>query len=261
MLLAVDIGNTNIVMGIFDNGSLAGRWRLRSQRNLTEDEIHVFLYNAFLAKGFTYNDVSGVIISCVVPPLSQSLEKFCEKYLGRSPYWVDASSVPDMPLLVDDPHSVGADRIVNAVAAFHKYRSSLIVVDFGTATTIDYISESGSYLGGTISPGLKISSDALFQKTSLLPRMERFTLPDTVVAKNTISSMNAGIIYGYAGLVDGIVRRAKQEIDPNPKVVATGGLAPLIAEVADTIDIVEPNFTLEGLWIIYEKRGNKAAEA
>lgn len=261
MLLAVDIGNTNIVMGIFDNGSLAGRWRLRSQRNLTEDEIHVFLNNVFFKNGLTYNDVSGVIISSVVPPLSRSLEKFCEKYLGRSPYWVDASSVPDMPLLVDDPHSVGADRIVNAVAAFHKYRSNLIVIDFGTATTIDYISESGAYLGGTISPGLKISADALFKKTSLLPRMERFTLPGSVIAKNTISSMNAGIIYGYAGLVDGIVRHTKKEIDSNPKVIATGGLATLIAEAAETIDTVEPNLTLEGLWIIYEKRGNKAAKA
>ena len=261
MLLAVDVGNTNIVMGVFDNASLAGSWRLRSQRSLTEDEIHVFLYNVFLKNGLTYGDVSGVVASCVVPSLSVSLEKFCEKYLGRSPYWVDASSVPDMPLLVDDPHSVGADRIVNAVAAFHKYRSSLIVVDFGTATTVDSISESGAYLGGTISPGLKISSDALFQKTSLLPRMERFALPDSVIAKNTISSINAGIIYGYAGLVDGIVRRAKKEMGAHPKVIATGGLASLIAEVAETIGRVEPNLTLEGLWIIYEKRANKAAKA
>ncbi len=228
--------------------------------DLTEDEIHVFLYNV-LKDGIAYGNVSGVIISSVVPSLSLSLGKFCEKYLGRSPYWVDASSVPDMPLLVDDPRSVGADRIVNAVAAYHKYRSSLIVIDFGTATTVDCISENGAYLGGTISPGLKISSEALFQKTSQLPRIERFTLPATVIAKNTINSMNAGIIYGYAGLVDGIVRRLKKELDSNPKVIATGGLAPLIADVAETIDRVEPNLTLEGLWIIYEKRDNKAAKA
>ena len=162
MLLAIDVGNTNIVIGIFDNEALAGRWRLRSRQDLTEDEIHVFVYNAFLKEGIGYRDVSGVIVSCVVPLLVISLEKFCEKYLGQSPYWVDASSVSDLSLLVDDPHAVGADRIVNAVAAFHKYRSSLIVIDFGTATTVDVISEKGAFLGGTISPGLKISSNALF---------------------------------------------------------------------------------------------------
>ena len=152
MLLAIDVGNTNIVIGIFDNDALAGCWRLRSHKDLTEDEIHAFVYNAFLKEGIGYRDVSGVtglgrvraIVSCVVPSLVISLEKFCEKYLDQSPCWVDASSVPDLSLLVDDPHAVGSDRIVNAVAAFHKYRSSLIVIDFGTATTVDVISDKAS---------------------------------------------------------------------------------------------------------------------
>jgi type III pantothenate kinase len=261
MLLAIDVGNTHIVIGIFDNQSLAGRWRLLSHKDLTEDEIHVFVYNAFLKEGIGYRDVSGVIVSCVVPSLVASLEKFCEKYLGHPPCWVDASSIPGLSLLVDDPHAVGSDRIVNAVAAFHKYRSSLIVIDFGTATTVDVISDNGAFLGGTISPGLKISSDALFTHTAQLPRVQGLTHPATVIAKNTKSAMNAGIVYGYAGLVDGLVRRAKQEIDSNPIVIATGGLASLIADVAETIDKVEPDLTMEGLRIIYEKRSHKTAEA
>lgn len=261
MLLAIDVGNTNIVIGIFDNEALAGRWRLRSHKDLTEDEIHAFVYNAFLKEGIGYRDVSGIIVSCVVPSLVVSVQKFCEKYLGQPPYWVNAPSVPGLSILVDDPYSVGTDRIVNAVAAFHKYRSSLIVVDFGTATTIDAVSESGAFLGGTISPGLKISSDALFTHTAQLPRVEGLTRPSTVIAKNTKSAMNAGIVYGYADLVDGLVRRAKKEITSNPTVIATGGLASLIADIAETIDTVEPDLTMEGLRIIYEKRSRKSAKA
>jgi type III pantothenate kinase len=181
------------------------------------------------------------------------LERFCIKYLHHKPVWVDSATFTDMPILYDNPKEVGADRIVNAAAAFHKYRTSLIVVDFGTATTFDCISRDGAYLGGAISPGIVVSSEALFQKASKLPRVEIFAAPKRAIAKDTISSMNAGIIFGYAGLVDGIVRRIKNEMTSVPKVIATGALAELVAEFAETIEEVELHLTLEGLRIIYHK--------
>jgi len=262
MLLAVDIGNTNTVTGLFDRGRLCGKWRMRSQRGMTCDEIHLFCSNVFSGSGFAYKDVTGVIISCVVPSIGVSFEEFCRKYLCRSFLRVDETSALNMQLLVDNPHSIGADRIVNAVAAFSKYRSSLIVIDFGTATTFDVISKDGAYLGGSISPGIRIAAEALYRRTSQLPEIREFRLPNRAIAKNTPDAMNAGIIYGYAGLVDGIVRRTAREMETSPKVIATGGFASLISGVAETIDSVEADLTLEGLWIIHEKReNNKAASA
>jgi type III pantothenate kinase len=178
---------------------------------------------------------------------------FCTRYLYHQPNWVDSSTLTDMPILYDNPKEVGADRIVNGVAAFHKYQTSLVVVDFGTATTFDCISQEGAYMGGAISPGIIISSEALFQKASKLPRVEIFAPPESVIARDTISSMNAGIIYGYAGLVDGIVRRIKKEMPSVPKVIATGALAEVVSEFSETIEAVEPHLTLEGLLIIYDK--------
>lgn len=253
MLLAIDIGNTNTVIGVFDGDLLIHNWRLRTEKDATEDEFHLLIKSLFSFEGATLGSITGTIISCVVPPMVNILDRFCTKYLHREPVWVDAATFTDMPILYDNPKEVGADRIVNAAAAFHKYRTSLIVVDFGTATTFDCISRDGAYLGGAISPGIVISSEALFQKASKLPRVEIFAAPKRAIAKDTISSMNAGIIFGYAGLVDGIVGRIKNEMTSVPKVIATGALAELVAEFAETIEAVEPHLTLEGLRIIYYK--------
>ena len=257
MLLAIDIGNTNTVIGVYDGDSLIHHWRIRTEKDATEDEFNLLIKNLFSTNGAQVGHITATIISCVVPPMVNILESYCTKYLHHKPLWVHAATFKEMPILYDNPQEVGADRIVNAVAAFHKYRTSLIVVDFGTATTFDCISQDGAYLGGAISPGILISSEALFQKASKLPRVEIFVRPKCVIAKDTISSMNAGIIYGYAGLVDGIVRRIKKEMDPVPKVIATGGLAELVAEVAETIEAVEPHLTLQGLRIIYDKLQKK----
>ena len=180
------------------------------------------------------------------------LDSFCRKYLGHAPQWVDARSYTQMPILMPNPLEVGADRIVNSVAAYNKYEKSLIIIDFGTATTFDVISIKGEYLGGAISPGIMIASEALFREASKLPRVEIFEKPGDVVGKNTADGIKSGIIFGYAGLVDGIVTRMKKQMDHVPTVLATGGLAPLMADVAETIDHVESDLTLEGLRIISE---------
>ena len=253
MLLVIDVGNTNTMIGVYNGQDLACHWRVRTVRDMTEDEFHVLINNLFSSQGAATESIRGTIISCVVPPLVKNLNSFCTKYLHHEPLWVHAGTFPGMPVLYDNPKEVGADRIVNAVAAFHKYHRSLVVVDFGTATTFDCISDQGAYLGGAISPGILISAEALFKRASKLPRVEICVRPKAVIAKDTISSMHAGIIYGYAGLVDGIVCRIKEEMKPTPKVIATGGLAELIADVAQTIEVVEPHLTLEGLRIIHDK--------
>ena len=251
MLLVIDVGNTNTVLGVFEAERLLHHWRLRTEKDATEDEFHVLLENLFFSAKLKTNAVTATIISCVVPPLMNSLTRFCSKYLHREPYWVDPVSFPYMPILYDNPKEVGSDRIVNAVAAFDKYQTGLIIIDFGTATTFDCISHNGAYLGGVISPGILASAEALFQKASKLPRVEIFVKPEAIIAKDTVSSMNAGIVFGYAGLVDGVVTRIKKEMEKEPTVVATGGLAETISAVTHTIDAVEPHLTLEGLRIIY----------
>ncbi len=253
MLLVIDVGNTNTMIGVYNGQDLACHWRVRTERDMTEDEFHVLINNLFSSWGAATESIRWTIISCVVPPMMKNLNSFCTKYLHHEPLWVNAATFTGMPVLYDNPKEVGADRIVNAVAAFHKYRRSLVVVDFGTATTFDCISDQGAYLGGAISPGILISAEALFKRASKLPRVEICVRPKAVIAKDTISSMHAGIIYGYAGLVDGIVCRIKEEMKPTPKVIATGGLAELIADVAQTIEVVEPHLTLEGLRIIHDK--------
>jgi type III pantothenate kinase len=252
VLLVIDVGNTNTVIGVYKGENLAHHWRVHTEKEITEDELHLLLNNLFSSEGAALKSVTDTTISCVVPPLENILDNFCAKYLHHKPLWVSAATLKIMPIAYDNPKEVGADRIANAVAAFHKYRTSLVVVDFGTATTFDCISHEGAYLGGVIAPGILISSEALFQKASKLPGVEIFTKPKSAIAKDTVSSMNAGIIYGYAGLVDGIVGRIKGEMTPVPKIVATGGLAQLIAEVAQTIEAIEPNLILEGLRIIHD---------
>lgn len=253
MLFCIDIGNTNIVLGVTDQDRILHHWRLRTEKDVTSDELGIMVNNLFQSTGIEMGDIRNTIISCVVPPLLNTIEEFSMRYFGTRPLVVGPGLKTGMPILYDNPREVGADRIVNAVGAYEKYRTALVVVDFGTATTFDYISGEGAYVGGAIAPGVVISCEALFQKASKLPRVEIFARPKSVIAKDTISSMNVGIIYGYAGLVDGIVNRIREESGEDLKVVATGGLAPLICDVSGTIDHVEEFLTLQGLINIFKR--------
>jgi len=252
MLLCIDVGNTNIVLGVFQDDKMLRHWRIRTERDMTSDELGIVINNLFMPARLEINSVTNTIISCVVPPLLSAFKEFSLRYFNHEPMIVDPGTKTGMPIKYDNPREVGADRIVNAVAAYQKYRTGLIVVDFGTATTFDYISPEGFYEGGAIAPGIIISAEALFQKASKLPRVEIFAKPKTVIAKETISSINAGLVYGYAGMVDGIVNRIKEEMRSDLTVVATGGLAPLIKSETKTINYVEEFLTLEGLKIIFD---------
>lgn len=251
MLLVIDVGNTNTVLGIYNGDKLIDDWRIRSNKNMTEDEFNVLVSSLFKEGGIKTAEIKSTLISCVVPRMMMILEAFCAKHLGHSPDWVDAETVgPIMPNLYGNPSEVGADRIVNAIAAYDKYQKGLIAIDFGTATTFDVISDKGEYIGGAISPGIMIASEALFEHASKLPRVEIFSQPGSVIGKDTAGSMKSGIIYGYAGLVDGMVNRIKKEVDFPLTVLATGGLAPLMRGASETIEIVETSLTLEGLRLI-----------
>lgn len=253
MLLCIDIGNTNIVLGVVDGDRIMDHWRVRTEREMTSDELGVFLGNLFRASDVRMEDIRDIIISCVVPPLLNTMEELSHRYFGVKPMIVGPGLKTGMPIYYDNPREVGADRIVNAVAAYEKYHCGLIIVDFGTATTFDCVSDEGAYLGGAIAPGVTISCEALFQNASKLPRVEIIAKPRGVIAKDTISSMNVGIVYGYAGLVDGIVNRMKKAVAYKMTVIATGGLAPLICEESETIEHVEEFLTLEGLMIIFRR--------
>jgi len=253
LLLVIDVGNTNTVLGVYRGDALECHWRIRTEQNCTVDEYAILMANLFSSKELNMSDIGDVIISCVVPPMLITLEGFCLREFNSKPLVVGPGIKTGMPILYDNPREVGADRIVNAVAAYEKYRSSLIVVDFGTATTFDAISSKGEYLGGAISPGIMISSEALFLKASKLPRVEIFAKPRCVVAKDTVSSMSAGIVYGFVGMVDGIINRMKKEMASNPKVVATGGLDHLMMEESQAIAEVDDFLTLTGLRIIYKR--------
>jgi type III pantothenate kinase len=253
MMLAVDIGNTNIVLGVYRKRELLHHFRLSTARQSTVDEYGVLIHNLFHMSNISFKDVEGVIISSVVPPLVQVIVEMCVKYIGKDPLLVGPGIKTGLNLRYENPREVGADRIVNAVAAIEQYKCPLVVVDFGTATTFDCIDAGANYLGGAIVPGLGISTEALYQRASKLPRIE-LEKPKKVIGRNTVHAMQAGIIFGYAGQVEGIVRRIKQEMNvPVLKVIATGGLAPLIAGETDCIDEVNPMLTLEGLRIIYDR--------
>jgi len=244
------VGNTNIVLGIYEGDRLLKDWRIRTEPNTTEDEFCVLVASLFSSGGFSTDQIEKTVISCVVPPMVTILDAFCRKYLRHPPIWISAQTVKNMPIRYDSPGEVGADRIVNAVAAYGKYRTGLIVIDFGTATTFDVVSEKGEYLGGAISPGIMIAAEALYSHASKLPRVEIFKAPRSVIGKSTRESIQSGIIFGYAGMVDGIVERIRKEMARDLKVIATGGLAPLMQDVSETIETVEPTLTLEGLRIL-----------
>lgn len=254
MLLVIDVGNTNTVLGLFDEGQLIHDWRIRTEIDHTIDEYGVLIYNLYQSirmKAKEIKAVTAIIISCVVPPMLNILEPLCVKYFSIRPLIVGPGIKTGMPIFYDNPKEVGADRIVNAVAAYDKYRKESIIVDFGTATTFDYVSPKGEYMGGCIAPGIVISSEALFARASKLPRVE-FGRPKTIITKDTVSAIQAGIMFGYAGLVDGIVSRMKAEVKTNPLVIATGGLAQVVAQETKSIDKIEEMLTLDGLRIIYE---------
>jgi len=252
MLLVIDVGNTNIVLGIYDGHRLVRDWRISTDKAKTSDEYGILIHELFRSAGIDFKDVKAIIISSVVPTLSGVLERLSRNYFGYSPVVVGPGIRTGMPIQYDNPKEVGADRIVNAVAGYEKYKTSLIIVDFGTATTFDYVNRKGEYCGGAIAPGLVISMEALFQRASKLPRVD-IVKPPAVIARNTVNSMQAGIFYGYVGLVDEIVTRMKAESKDTPRIIATGGLAGLIAPESKTIEAVEEYLTLEGLRILYER--------
>ncbi len=260
MLLAIDIGNTNIVLGVFADKKLLTHWRLLTEANKTEDEYGIVIYNLYHAANLDLAATDGVIISCVVPPMLNTMERLCKKYFRISPLIVGPGLKTGMPIRYDNPHEVGADRIVNAVAAYETHKRSLVVVDFGTATTFDYISPQGEYMGGAIAPGIGVSSEALFKAASKLPRIE-LVKPESIIGKNTVASIQAGIVFGYIALVDGIVEKIKRQVNTDPYVIATGGLAEFIAEESCAIDHVDGLLTLKGLQIIYEKNVKTKAAA
>lgn len=251
MLLVIDVGNTNTVIGVYEDDVLKQDWRIRTIRETTADEFNILARALFADKGIRRTDISKIVISSVVPSSVRILNAFCERYLGITPLWINPESVKKlMPILYSNPNEVGADRIVNAVAAYEKYKKALIIIDFGTATTFDAISEKGEYLGGAICPGVVISAEALSQRASRLPRVEIFKAPEKVIGDDTIESIKSGIIFGNAAMVDGMVDRMKQEMNTTPMIIATGGLSPLIAEVSNAIESVDLALTLDGLKII-----------
>lgn len=252
MILVVDVGNTNIVLGLYQGKTLTHHWRLSTNRSSTVDEYGILITNLLQIAGVRADQIDGVILSCVVPPLMNTLEQLFVKYVGKAALVVGPGIKTGLNIRYENPREVGADRIVNAVAGIEKYGTPLVVVDFGTATTFDYIDASGAYLGGAIVPGIGISAEALYQRAAKLPRIE-LSKPKTVIGRNTVTAMQAGIIFGYAGQVDGIVRRICKEFNVQPKVIATGGLAEMISEESETIERVDSMLTLEGLRIIYER--------
>ncbi len=252
MLLVIDVGNSNIVLGIYEGAQRVRNWRLSTDKSRTSDEYAVLLHSLFSQAGLGFASISAAIISSVVPPLTGVMEAISHDFFRLTPFVVGPGIKTGMPIQYDNPREVGADRIVNAVAGYEKHRSALVIVDFGTATTFDYVNQKGEYCGGAIAPGLAISLEALFQRASKLPRVD-IAKPPHIIAKNTVNSMQAGVFYGYVGLVDGIVSRIKAESHDTPRVIATGGLANLIAPESATIEEVDDFLTLDGLRILYER--------
>ena len=256
MLLAIDVGNTNIVLGVFDGERLVESWRLQTIRERTADELGLIADGLFAHSGLSRSEVRGIVIGSVVPPLTSSTAAMVERYFQTRALVVDPVGNAGMPMLYDNPAEIGADRIVNAIAAFERFGKDrgrpLIVCDFGTATTLDAVTAKGEYLGGAICPGVAISADALFERAARLPRIE-VRKPPTVIGRTTIGAMESGLFYGYVGMVEGLVRRISEELGGRATCVATGGLAATIAPETALIDHVDIDLTLHGLRMVFER--------
>jgi len=251
VLFAIDVGNTNIVLGMYKDGQWAKTWRISTDQKRTDDEYYAIISSLVRDTHFAPQDVAGVVMTNVVPPIQGTIEAVAVRLFGREPLVVGAGVRTGMKIRTDNPREVGSDRIVNAVAALHLYGAPAIVVDFGTATTFDVLSPQGDYLGGAIAPGIVISAEALFLRASKLSRVE-LERPKHAIGKNTVDSMQSGLIFGYAGLVEGMVARLQGELGSPCKVIATGGLARVIAQETTVFDAINDNLTLEGLRLIFE---------
>ncbi len=255
MLLVIDVGNTNTSLGVYRGAELVAHWRLTTNRARTVDEYGVHARNLFELAGLDFKAISAIAIASVVPPLNYTLKTMAETYFNLSPLFVDSETDTGLTILYEPAGDVGADRIVDAVAAIEKYGAPCIIVDFGTATTFDVINDKGEYLGGVITPGIMISADALFERAAKLPRVD-IKRPQRVVGSSTTTAMQSGLYHGYTALVDGVLRKIVEELGgatKKPRIIATGGLAPLIATGSEFIEEVDDTLTLDGLRLIYER--------
>jgi len=252
MLLAIDMGNTNIVIGVFDGRKLIESWRLSTDKTKTADEYRMLLSQLLRQSGIETEEITGIIISCVVPPVLPRLQEMCAQHFHQEPILVNTELDVGLCVLYDNPKELGADRIANAVGGYAEYGGPLIIVDFGTSTNFDVVSVDGAYLGGAIAPGVRISSEALSQRAALLPRIDMRVSP-RAIGKNTMSSMQSGFYFGFLGQMEEIIRQIKRELPQEPRVVATGGLAKLIAEKSELVEVIDPDLTLKGLQIILER--------
>lgn len=252
VLCVIDIGNTNIVTGLYREQRLLRQWRISTDDHRTDDEYAILLDSFFAGGGFRLADIKAVALSSVVPSVTPAVSDMCRRYLGVTPLVVGPETDTGLKICYENPHEIGADRIVNAVAAYSRYGGPLVVVDFGTATTFDAVTADGSYLGGAIAPGVKISTEALYRQAARLWRVD-LVRPKQAIGRNTVSSLQSGIIFGFAGQVDSMVRRIAAELGGSPRVVATGGLAELICGECSTVELVDSILTLEGLRLIHER--------
>ncbi len=251
MLLALDIGNTNIIAGVFQGEKLRATWRMATSVHRLVDEYAIILLGLLQNRDISAGEIKEVVMCSVVPPLTETFENLAKQYWGVSPLVVEAGVKTGVRIQMENPREVGADRVVNAAAAHRLYGGPLIVIDMGTATTFDAVSKEGDYLGGAIAPGIGIAAEALFQRTAMLPRVE-MVRPSRAIGKNTATAIQSGIIFGYSGLIEGVVSRIKHEMGGQVKVVATGGLAEVMAKETVVIDVVNPDLTLQGLRLVYE---------